>query len=631
MSRSRLNLLFALLLCAVTGLAYRHVTQLDWVGYDDALYVTQNPNLRDGLTRQSFVWAWTSERASNWHPLTMLSHALDCQLHGLWAGGHHLTNLLLHLANVLLLFAALECLVLAGESTPGKQAATAREGSELPWKAAFVAAMFGVHPLHVESVAWIAERKDVLSALFFFLALIAYTRFVRRPSAWRMSLVALAMTAGLLAKPMLVTLPCVLVLLDYWPLRRFGFEATENRRLFLRCLVEKWPLFGLAIVGSVATYGVQSRTGAVRDLASIPLVDRLANAVVVYATYLWQTLWPVNLTCFYPHPGSALLSRADFWSKLVASAVVMIGLSWLALLSRRRCPAILVGWLWYLGMLVPVIGLVQVGRQAMADRYTYLPLVGVFMAVAWGVPAMLAAVPFRRPMLAAGAVALVVACTLVAQRQTLTWRDGSTLWSHNLAVDANSGLAHSGLAQVFAERKQLALAEMHARRALQIAPDDRYAMLCLAGVLLQDERYDEALVYYDRVLSVDQRLHQAWASRAEVQRRLGRLDAASADLRRAIGLEPCEPSHHRALASVQAERGSFKEAVAEYREVLILDPMDRATQIALGDLLREQGELPAAIEAYRAALKLEPRDQVLRRRVDELLAMAKVQTDSDPP
>ena len=354
------SILICLGLVAVTWAVFGQTLAHDFVNFDDHVYVYENPLVVRGLSIEGIIGAFTHTHALNWHPLTTLSHMLDCQLYGLKAGGHHLTNVILHTISVLLLFLVLK------QMTDGL------------WQSAFVAALFAIHPLHVESVAWVSERKDVLSAVFFMLTLAAYARYVRVPSAPRYLLVALLFACGLMSKPMLVTLPFVLLLLDYWPLGRIGGQKSEVGSRLRRLITEKIPLFALSAVSCIATLLTQ-RQGP-NTIDQLPFLWRLNNTFVSYVTYIWQMLWPARLAVFYPHPNDRLPLL-----EVTAAIAFLVGVSLLVTYLRRTKPYLVTGWFWYLGMLVPVIGFVQVGEQAHADRYTYLPQIGLYIMIAWTV------------------------------------------------------------------------------------------------------------------------------------------------------------------------------------------------------------------------------------------------------
>ena len=491
-----LPLYTGLLLALLTLAAFLPVLANDFVRFDDPLYVTANRHVREGLTGAGLLWAFTANVASNWHPLTLLSHMVDCELFGLNPLGHHLTSLLLHTVSVVLLFEALRRMT----GSVGKSAA--------------VAALFAIHPTHVESVAWIAERKDVLSGLFWMLTMIAWERYVRQPSRRRYAVVALCLALGLLSKPMLVTLPFVLLLLDIWPLKRKG-----------DLLKEKLPLFALSAASVVVTVVAQS--GPIASLGELPLRLRLANAVLSYVAYLGKTLVPRNLAVFYPMP-------TDFpaW-KVMGAALLLASLTALAVLAVRRAPYVTVGWLWYLGTLVPVIGLVQVGGQSMADRYTYLPSIGLFLIVAWGLPELLG-----KRTAAVLALAVVIALAVGTRLQLRHWTDSEALFRHAVAVTDRNFLAHLNLAQILAGRGEHGPAMEHFRTALAIRPG----------------------------------MWQTRASLGNHLRRWGRPAEALPHLETAVRLRPRNPRLHLYLAEALEDLGRTAEARRQREIAATLDP-----------------------------------------------------------
>jgi Tfp pilus assembly protein PilF len=452
-------------LVVVTIAAFEPARLNGFIGFDDDVYVTENTHVLAGITLKSVLWAFTTPYASNWHPLTWLSHMLDCELFGLNPLGHHLTNLLFHIANTLLLFWVLKRMTGA------------------IWQSAFVAAAFALHPQHVESVAWVAERKDLLSGFFWMLTIAAYIRYAERPCVGGYLLVVLAFCLGLMAKPMVVTLPFVLLLLDYWPLERFQWK----KLCLLVC--EKIPLFLLAAVSSLITFVVQQRTGAMVQAENLPSYVRVANALVSYISYITKMIYPTGLAVFYPHP----LRSPPLWQPLICLFIMLIVSIAVIYLARRY---LLVGWLWYLGTLVPVIGLVQVGGQAMADRYTYIPLIGIFMMVAWGLPELLSKWRYRRFVFSAASVLVFAILLLCTRRQIRLWQNDFTLFSHAIAVTENNATMHNNLGVAFQAQGKFDEAIAHYRQALKIYPDYANAHNNLALALQSEGRIDEAINHY---------------------------------------------------------------------------------------------------------------------------------------
>ncbi len=448
------TLYVGVVLVAITWLVFGQTLGHDFVNFDDHVYVYDNPLVTKGLTASGVIGAFTHSHARNWHPLTTMSHMLDCQLYGLKAGGHHFTNVLLHTIAVLLLFAVL------------------RDMTGAFWRSAFVAALFAIHPLHVESVAWVAERKDVLSAVFFMLTLGAYVRYVRAPSIGRYVTVAFLFALGLMSKPMLVTLPCVLLLLDYWPLRRFAKPSSaksksksrswlDRQSIPRQLILEKIPLLALSAGSCVATLLAQSqRVGSIDQL---PFMWRVNNAFVSYVAYVWQMFWPAKLAVFYPHPNNRLP-----FGEVILSIAFLVAAIVVALLLRRKMPYILTGWFWYLGMLVPVIGVVQVGEQAHADRYTYLPQIGLYLLVTWAATDLTALWRRRREFLLITGGATVAALACYAFVQTSYWKNSENLWTHALSVTSNNDVAHNNLGFLFLRRGELDQAISQFQTALNI-------------------------------------------------------------------------------------------------------------------------------------------------------------------
>jgi protein O-mannosyl-transferase len=464
-------------LALLTWIVFGQTLWHDFVNYDDPRYVYQNTKITSGLNIAGIAWAFTHIHSENWHPLTTITHMLDCSLYGLKAGGHHFSNVLFHTIAVVLLFLALQQMTGA------------------LWRSAFVAAVFAIHPLHVESVAWVAERKDVISGVFFMLTLLAYVRYARTPSTWRYVIVAFVFALGLMSKPMLVTLPFVLLLLDYWPLGRITDQRSHTGQL-LSLLVEKIPLIALSAVSSVVTFLAQR--GAIGWTEQLPMLPRVNNALVSYVIYVRQMFWPANLAVFYPHPEN----RLSPWEISLALAV-LIGITMAAAILRKKAPYFIMGWFWYLGMLVPVIGLVQVGWQGHADRYTYLPQIGLYIAGTWAFADLTASWRRRRVLLIAAALLVVAALSCSASIQTSYWRNSETLFTHALAVTKHNDVAENNLGIIFLQNGQLDDAISRLQAAIDLRPENGPAHNNLAKALLQKGRVAEAMVHYRKFLEIE--------------------------------------------------------------------------------------------------------------------------------
>jgi tetratricopeptide (TPR) repeat protein len=695
------------LLAAVTAAAFWPVLGNDFILCDDPTYVTANVHVLAGLTWDNVVWAFAGSAAANWHPLTWLSHILDVQLFGLAPGWHHFTSLLLHTANTLLLFRLLARLTGA------------------PWRSAMVAALFGVHPLHVESVAWVAERKDVLSTFFFLLTLMAYARYVRGmqavhspqstvhspqspifnfqfsifnfqsalnllhspvAAAYLLSLVLFAL--GLMSKPMLVTLPFVLVLLDYWPLGRFGLgvpaqvsrgegrgssvegggssveggvSRVEGRgkevptlaprpsplvprpsslpRLALELVLEKIPFFCLALGSCIVTYLVQHSSHATTSV--LPLAPRLANAVASYLKYLGKTAWPARLAAFYPHPATRYPVSHQWPAWGIAAGVLLLGaISWFALRRLRRQPWLAVGWFWFLGTLLPVIGLIQVGGQAMADRYTYIPLIGIFICVVWSVVEALDGLPGGRAVLATAGLAAIAASVAATQHQVRFWHDDLTLFQHALEVTSDNALAQFRVGTGLRVRGKNAEAIAHFKAAIEAAPALADGYYGLAVTLELQGRHQEAADLFRTALSLapwDCRTHEDYGAllwvmdrrpEAEAQYlealRLnpdypealvnlgvalsarGDLEAAIDRFSAAIRLKPGYAEALTRLAESFLRQGRLADAEAKYRDCVQLSPTNAETRINLGGVLWREGRANDALVQYAEAARLQP-------------------------
>ena len=561
------SLLICIGLVAVTWAVFGQTLAHDFVNFDDHVYVYENPLVVRGLSTEGIIAAFTHTHALNWHPLTTLSHMLDCQLYGLKAGGHHLTNVILHTISVLLLFVVL----------------TRMTG--WLWQSGFVAALFAIHPLHVESVAWIAERKDVLSGLFFMLTLAAYARYAQAPSTPRYLLVALFFACGLMSKPMLVTLPFVLLLLDYWPLGRLESQKSQVGGRLRRLITEKVPMFSLSICSCIVTLFTQRQGPNAID--QLPFLWRLNNTFVSYITYIRQMLWPMRLAVFYPHPNDRLPVL-----EVTAAIAFLVGVSLLVIYLRRTKPYLVTGWFWYLGMLVPVIGLVQVGEQAHADRYTYLPQIGLYIMIVWIVGDLLLKSTSRvgRALVGVAAAIIIVSLSERARGQTSYWKDSETLWRHTLAVTSDNDVAHNNLGFLFLRSGQLDNAISEFQAALDIRSRSTQTHYSLGAALIQNnignafarkQLWDKAINHLQEAARLRPDYADAYFNLGSVFFQLGRIDQAIAQWRKALAIRPTDEQAHRNIASALRKKGNVKEAIAEYEQALNITPEDT---VALNNL-----------------------------------------------
>jgi tetratricopeptide (TPR) repeat protein len=572
---------------AIFGQAGAH----DFVNFDDPEYVYDNQMVRGGLSWEGLAWAFTHAHANNWHPLTWLSHMLDCELFGLDAGAHHLVSVALHAANAWLLCWALALL------------------TQRFWPSVLVALLFAVHPLRVESVAWVAERKDVLSGLFFVLTLLAYRRYSGRPSAGRYALVAGALALGLLAKPMLVTVPFVLLLLDFWPLRRIG-AAADIARLAL----EKLPLVALAGASSVVTVAVQSASGAVQSTAALSITERLAHAPVAWLSYLAKACWPSGLAVFYPHP--ALAGANPPLLAALGALALLAALTLLAVAAARRCGAWMVGWSWFLGMLVPVIGIVQVGDQSWADRYAYLPVIGLQIAAVFGLHTALPA-RLHRPAAIAGALACV-AYGAAAWHQVGYWRNSVTLCERALAVTEDNYLAHVNLGIELRRRGELGAARAHYREAMRIRPGNVLATSELGSVLAELGELKEAQRLLEQAVAAAPGYGHAHTALGIAYGMDDQLERARACFDRALELDPNDTHALVGIGTILFQQNRVDEAAQRFAAALAIDPGHLRAGLNLAELHASRGEWDAAIRRLETVLRFHPGDPTAHRRLEQV-------------
>ena len=573
------NWFIYLFLVVMTLAVYSRVTGFEFVTYDDDLYVVNNSHVHAGLSARTIGWAFTGNYSANWMPLTWMSLMLD---HDASRGAvpsdqaaredpraYHRTNVILHVLNTLLLFIVL----------------TAATGKR--WRSAAVAALFAVHPLHVESVAWVAERKDVLSTLFLMLALWAYTWYAAKPGKWRYLSVPLLFVLGLMSKSMLVTLPLVLLLLDFWPLKRVaGWTGDKNGigRTWGRLIVEKLPLLALSGAAGLVTLATQKHAHAMCDLTVFPLGVRLANAAVSYVLYICKMIWPANLACIYPHPGATIPA----W-QVIGSAVLLGVITLASILAARRRPWLTVGWLWYAVTLLPVIGIVQVGFQAMADRYSYITLVGIFVIVVWGVSELIPAGKPRIPLLATLAAAVIAPLSVQAYRQTGYWRDTDKLFSHAIAATPNNDIANE----------------------------------YLGSCLVQEGRIDEAIACYDEALRISPNEATFHSNLGLAYMQQGDFREACEQLLEAVRLDPGEADLRNRLGIAYVQRGRTDRAREAFLAALTMDPKSPTTMYNLAGVAMHDGKPDLAVRYLTKAHKIAPDDETINQ------ALQSVEADMD--
>jgi tetratricopeptide (TPR) repeat protein len=619
----RPQVLISLALTVAIVVVYWQVRHFDFIYvYDDLEYVIENRHVHRGISVEGIAWALRTFHSANYHPLTWLSHMLDAQLYGVDPGQHHLTNVLFHIANTLLLF------VLFYRMTG------------FAWRSGFVAALFALHPLHVESVAMIAERKDVLCTFFWMLTLLSYTTYTAQQKAGWYFVTLAGFVLGLLAKPMAVTLPFVLLLLDFWPLDRFKTPAggvvkgPQLRSTVIRLILEKTPFFVLSAIASWVTFLAQLSKGAVAAPEVYPLAQRVTNAAVSYGSYLGKTFWPYPLAVFYPYR-----TTIAPW-QFIAALLLIAAVTALVLIGFRKHPFLIVGWLWYLGTLVPVIGLVQVGDQAMADRYTYIPLIGIFILIAWGGAEILKNRRYKAFVCTAASAVIFPILMVLTWVQISTWSDGITLFRHaagifegswvihnnlgaalhrkgentaaiqqfKMALDISPGNAdaHYNLAVFFGSQGKTAQAVAHYRKTLRMKPDHVEALNNLGGELIVRGDTADGIKYCQRALEIDPQYANAHSNIAVALTAAGKVNEAISHYRQALALMPDNVKLHRALGNLLVQKGRWREAQSHYARALELDPENEKAYRMMGDFLGDMGDFKGAEVYYSAALRLSP-------------------------
>ena len=602
-------------LAAVVWVVFGQTLRHDFVNYDDDVYVYENPEVTQGLTLRGIVWAFSHVYAGNWHPLTWISHMLDCQWYGLHPGGHHLTSVLLHAATAILLFLVL------------------RRMTGALWRSAFVAAVFAIHPLRVESVAWVAERKDVLSGVFFMLTIGAYVRYaegvtggtwqvtrtqgaaaapglscVTRHTTLFYGLVLMFFALGLMCKPMLVTLPCVLLLLDYWPLGRMADGGWQERRSGVpvpqrstlnHLLYEKLPLFGLAAAACEVTLFAQTVALSSFEQISFPL--RVGNALNSCVSYVDQMFWPSGLAVFYPFP-----ARGIGVAGVVLSLVLLAGISAGVFVLRRHRPYLVTGWLWYLIMLVPVIGIVQVGVQARADRYTYLPEIGLYVLLTWAVADLCAGWRYRRVVLGGGSISILLALMICAHGQASYWRNSESLWTHALACTSGNFIGRNNLGNALLKKGSVGEAISQYQMALEINPDYAEAHNNLGSALLQQSNVDGAIYHFQKALQINPEFAEAHNNLGNALAKKGSVYEAISQYQKALQINPDFAKAHYNLGNTLLEKGNVDEAIAHFQKALQINPDYAEAHNNLGNALLRKGNVDEAIAHFQKALEINP-------------------------
>jgi len=584
----RPELLVCLFLVIAILFVYWQVRNFSFVNYDDGQYVTENRYVQDGLTLKSIAWAFTTVHMSNWHPLTWISHMLDYQLYGMSPGQHHLTNVLFHILNTLLLFLVFR-----------------RMTGEL-WKSGFVAALFALHPLHTESVAWVAERKDVLSTFFWILTIWCYARYVEHSERDRYLLMVLFFILGLLAKPMLVTLPFIMLLFDYWPLNRFEFGSSGDSSYPIQksfnfgLILEKIPLFILSTASCVVTYFAQKSGGAVNSLDVMKLNVRIANAILSYTNYIVKMIWPYKLAVLYPYP-----EAIPFW-EVTRACLVLVFISLLSIGLIKKSPYFAVGWFWFLGALVPVIGLVQVGLQSMADRYTYVPLIGLSIIIAWGASDILAGFRHKRIIFAIFTIFVTLAIMISTWFQVARWENSITLFENAVDVTKNNYVAHHKLGEALAVRGETDKAISHYSESLRIKPDFIPSHLNIGLILREKHKINEAIEHLSMVLQAKPNHAEAYYELGVTLEKQGNFDAAVKYYYEALRIKPRFAKGHNKLGIIMALQKKDKEAIFHLYKAIRIDSHYADAYCNLGIIYANQRNIENAILHFKKALYLNP-------------------------
>ncbi len=574
---------------------YLQVKDHQFVNFDDDLYVTDNRHVFSGLNLENIKWSLTRVYVSNWHPLTWISHMIDVEIFGMKPGMHHLTNVIFHVLNSILLLTVLNKMT----------------GSL--WRSAVVVVLFALHPLHVESVAWIAERKDVLSTFFWMLTMLTYYRYVRCRTISKYLLMILVFSLGLMAKPMLVTLPFVLLLLDFWPLKREELNLTMNgsntelswwpkinTRGILRLILEKVPLMIMALAASGVTFYAQSVGGSVKSLERVSLASRIQNAIITYVVYLWKMVWPLNLAVYYPYP------KQFSTLTVVMCPLLLIAITVIVVMSVRRFPYFITGWFWYLGTLVPVIGIVKVGDQSMADRYTYIPLIGIFVMIAWGLPELLDKWQFKKIAFATLTGIVIPILIVFSWLQIGYWKNSNTLFRHALNVTVNNDVAHNNLARDLIDHGDFDDALKHCAEALKINPYNTDAYNNMGLALIKIGEISKAISIFSKEIQIHPNNVDAYINLGAAYIKQGNNSEAIIQVSKAIEIEPDCVLAYINMGLALANQGRLNEAIHQYHKALQIKPYSFGAHYNLGIALMWQGKIDESIDQYKKVLEMDP-------------------------
>jgi len=599
MKISNLRILITLFLITATLIVFGQVISHDFINYDDGSYVYNNSHVRKGWSVQGVKWAFTTRFHLHWHPLTWLSHMTDCMLFGINPGAHHLTNLLIHISNMLLLLFILNRVTGAF------------------FQSALVAALFALHPLHVEPVAWIADRKDLLSTFFWLVTMWTYARYVKNPGVKKYLLVFMSYILALMSKSMVITIPAMLLLMDYWPFGRFRIEepkikADQMRRESagsrylnkpsIRLVLEKMPFFFPMIAGAVLTFmaiGFKSFTFS-KLTKIIPGTNQIANALVSYAYYIYKMIWPFDLAIPYPKLGTQPLTH------VAGAGTVLLGISILAYVRRRHNPYLLMGWLWYLVTLLPVIGLVKAGPHILADRYTYVPMIGLFIMIAWGVPDIFKKARHGRQILAVLAGVVILSCIAISWQMTRNWKNSETIFRHSVGVTKNNHVAHNNLGTTLLNQKKTKGAIYHFSRALEAKPQFAKAHNNMGLALARQRRLNKAIYHYTEAVRIKPNYAKAHYHLGNAFLKQGKYKEAAASYSRAVKIQPKMDTAHNNLGIVMSKLGNHQEAIRHYSRAIKINPRHYKAHNSLGSELMRQGRLDEAIYHFSRAIMVKP-------------------------